>query len=111
MQGSTQAGLPLKLRSPRRAGIGADRRDVRCTDGARAHSPPLTVTPPAGIIAPSLFEVGVGRFLRREPVMTLVMLIVAAVLGWGVAGLAGAAAGVGVGPLAHSVAEPLWALL
>src|SRR3989442_12047820 len=78
MQGPNQAGLPLKLRSSRRAGIGADRRDVRCTDGARAHSPPLTVTPPAGIIAPSLFEVGVGRFLRREPVMTLVMLIVAA---------------------------------
>jgi len=43
--------------------------------------------------------------------MTLVMLIVAAVLGWWFAGLAGAAAGVGLALLAYSVAKQLWALL
>src|SRR5947199_10148483 len=59
-----------------------------------------------GIITPS------GRAsLPKGAVMFLILLIVAAVGGWWLAGLLVAGVGVGLALLAYSVATQLWALL
>jgi hypothetical protein len=65
----------------------------------------------AGIITPSGFDVGIARHRRGEPVMIVVMLSIAAALGWWFAGLVGAGVGVGLALLAYSVTTQLWALL
>jgi len=77
----------------------------------RAAVPRLTMTIETRIIARWGLDVGIGRLRRGERVMILVMLSLAAALGWWFAGLVGTAVGVGLALLAYSVTRQLWALL